>query len=78
MNREVRWIVQGRLKASDAETYWLNRTDVSYSGWFYSTGKDEPTDALKRDVEQARTDAPHMDFRVLQETRTFESEVLTI
>ena len=79
---EVRWLVQGRLKTNatidGAEDCWIDRSDVSYSGWFYGGVSDEPSEQLTRDVERAREEAPHMDFRVVQQIRTFRSKVLDI
>jgi hypothetical protein len=74
MDREVRWIVQCRRK--NTVNIWQPREDVCYSGWFFSDGKDKPSEGLLAVFEEAKAEHDYLEWRLVQETRTFKSEVV--
>lgn len=71
--REVRWIIQVSRKGVDD---WMDRSDLTYTGWFYSTGNDQPTETLLDDYEKAVTQMSWLDVRLVQEERSFTSKVI--
>lgn len=71
--REIRWRAEAARKGSD---YWVTRDDVVYAGWFYATGNDKPSKSLLEDFELIKTEQDWLDWRLIQETRSFTSEVI--
>jgi len=70
--REVRWLIQHSRKGSD---YWVTDHEATYTGWFYATGNDQPSERLLEHFEEAKK-MDWMDWRLVQEERTFISRVL--
>lgn len=67
MSREVRWIIQVTKK--DVEN-WIDRPDLTYTGWFYSDGEDKETSSLIRDYDEAVADHPWLYVRIIKDVRS--------
>lgn len=70
--RQVRWYVQARTPGGT----WVTREDVTYTGWFYSSGADEPTEGLLQDYREAVATQDWLEWRLVQETRSIDTKVV--
>lgn len=73
MMREVRWILQTSKPGHDD---WYTQEDRVYSGWFYSTGEDKPSETVLAEYEEAAKELDRLDVRLVQETRSRTQVVL--
>jgi len=71
--RQVRWILQASRPGRDV---WLDQDDRVYSGWFHSTGDDEPSETVLAEYEKAVQELDWLDVRLVQEVRSFQQTVL--
>lgn len=72
--KQVRWILQASRDGANA---WVDRPDLVYPGWFdYSEANPEPSPAVLEAFDEAVATEPHLDFRLLQEIRSHQSDVI--
>lgn len=71
---EVRWYIQCRRR--DDYSSWTTRDDITYTGWFHSTGNDTPSRTLLEQFEEAVEEEDWLEWRLVQENRTFTQTVI--
>jgi len=66
---EIRWVIQNSRPGLEA---WHNYNGQSYVGWFYANGIDDgPTDALFEEFSQYADEMPYLDWRIVEERRSY-------
>ena len=73
--RQVRWILQACHPGTEE---WRDQYERVYSGWFHSTGNDEPSPTVIEAYNEAVKELDWLDVRLIQETRSATTQVLQI
>lgn len=71
--RQVRWVLQASKPGHDN---WVEQGDRVYSGWFYSTGNDEPSATVLAEYDKAVQELDWLDVRLVQELKSYSKTVI--
>lgn len=74
--KEIRWIAQCSKKYEGGYREWRDRPDVTYSGWFHCNDDESPSTNLLSDFAETKSVEHFLDWRLVQEVRTFERKVI--